>query len=52
MLNTSEYVQMRKEALANDGLAIDSINAPDLVVWDTTRYTNFKKNADCGGSCY
>jgi TonB-dependent starch-binding outer membrane protein SusC len=43
MLNTSQYVQMRKEALENDGLAIDSINAPDLVVWDTTRYTNFKK---------
>jgi len=43
MLNTSQYVQMRKEALLNDGLAIDTINAPDLVVWDTTRYTNFKK---------
>ena len=43
MLNTSQYVQMRKEALENDGLAIDNINAPDLVVWDTARYTNFKK---------
>ncbi|OQP52022.1 hypothetical protein A4H97_25745 [Niastella yeongjuensis] len=43
MMNTSQYIQMRKEALENDGLAIDSINAPDLVVWDTTRYTDFKK---------
>jgi TonB-linked SusC/RagA family outer membrane protein len=43
MLNTSQYIQMRKEALENDGLAINNINAPDLVVWDTTRYTDFKK---------
>jgi TonB-linked SusC/RagA family outer membrane protein len=43
MLNTSQYVQMRKEALENDGLAVDNINAPDLVAWDTTRYTDFKK---------
>jgi TonB-linked SusC/RagA family outer membrane protein len=43
MLNTSQYVQMRKEALENDGLAIDEINAPDLMVWDTARYTDFKK---------
>ncbi len=37
------YVQMRKEALENDGLVVNDINAPDLVVWDTTRYTDFKK---------
>lgn len=43
MLNTSQYVQMRQEALTNDGLAVNNINAPDLVVWDTTRYTDFKK---------
>ncbi|WP_157761019.1 SusC/RagA family TonB-linked outer membrane protein [Chitinophaga caeni] len=43
LLNTPEYVQIRKEALANDGLPIDAINAPDLVLWDTTRYTNWQK---------
>jgi len=43
MMNTSQYVQMRREALANDGLDVDIDNAPDLVSWDTTRYTDFKK---------
>ncbi|MFL5746726.1 MAG: TonB-dependent receptor plug domain-containing protein, partial [Niastella sp.] len=43
MLNTTQYVQMRKEALENDGLQVDKINAPDLLTWDTTRNTDFKK---------
>jgi TonB-linked outer membrane protein, SusC/RagA family len=42
MLNTRQYVAMRKRALRNDRLPIDETNAPDLTVWDTTRYTNFK----------
>lgn len=42
-LNTQQYVEMRKEALKNDGLTPDATNAPDLTLWDTTRYTNFKK---------
>ncbi|MDX3916337.1 MAG: SusC/RagA family TonB-linked outer membrane protein [Pseudosphingobacterium sp.] len=41
MLNTQEYLMMRKEAFANDGLAPTTANAPDLLLWDTTRYTNF-----------
>ncbi|MBO9205002.1 MULTISPECIES: SusC/RagA family TonB-linked outer membrane protein [Niastella] len=43
MLNTGQYVQMRREALENDSLPIDNLNAPDLVTWDTARYTDFKK---------
>lgn len=43
MLNTQQYVQMRREALQNDGMPLNDINAPDLVSWDTTRYTDFKK---------
>jgi TonB-linked SusC/RagA family outer membrane protein len=43
MLNTRQYVAMREEALNNDGLPIDVNNAPDLTVWDTTRYTNWQK---------
>lgn len=42
MLGTRDYVRMRRIALENDGLVADSFNAPDLVVWDTTRSTNFK----------
>lgn len=43
LLNTKEYVLMRKEALANDGLPIDAQTAPDLVTWDTARYTDWQK---------
>ena len=48
MLHTKDYLAMRREALANDGLVPSSVPsnpgyAPDLMVWDTTRYTDFKK---------
>lgn len=48
MLNTQQYIQMRREGLFNDGL-IPSANpsdpgyAPDIMIWDTTRYTDLKK---------
>lgn len=42
MLNTSEYLQMRREALKNDGLAPTIANMPELA-WDTTRYTDWQK---------
>lgn len=41
MLNTSQYLQMRREAFANDRANPTPNNAPDLLRWDTTRYTNF-----------
>ncbi|MBZ4187628.1 SusC/RagA family TonB-linked outer membrane protein [Niabella beijingensis] len=50
MLNTEQYVALRREALKNDGLPIDSKNAPDLVLWDTTKYTNWQKALMSGGS--
>ena len=43
MLNTKQYLQMRREGFANDGIAPDASTAPDLFLWDTTRYTDFKK---------
>ncbi len=48
MLNTKEYVAMRKEAFKNDGITPNNDPgtagyAPDLMVWDTTRYTDIKK---------
>lgn len=42
MLNTQQYIAMRREALKNDGLPVDAQTAPDLVIWDTTRYTNWQ----------
>lgn len=43
MLNTPQYLQMRREAFRNDGIAPDAGNAPDLLTWDTTRYTDWQK---------
>lgn len=43
MMNTRQYLAMRREAFANDGIIPTSSNAPDLLVWDTTRYTDLKE---------
>ena len=42
-MNTEQYVAMRKEAFKNDNAAMTNANAYDLLVWDTTRYTDLKK---------
>jgi TonB-linked SusC/RagA family outer membrane protein len=41
LLNTSQYISMRKEALRNDNLLPTSYDY-DLVYWDTTRYTDWQ----------
>lgn len=56
MLNTTQYLDMRKEAFANDGLTPNSTAgdqgfAPDITLWDNNRYTNFKKLL-IGGTAY
>jgi TonB-linked SusC/RagA family outer membrane protein len=43
MLNTQQYIQMRKEAQFNDGVPATISNSADILVWDTLRYTDFKK---------
>jgi TonB-linked SusC/RagA family outer membrane protein len=43
MMNTQQYVQMREEALKNDGITPTVGNAPDLLVYDTTKNTNWEK---------
>lgn len=43
MLNTEQYVAIRREALGNDGIVPRISNAYDLLVWDTTRYTDWQK---------
>ncbi len=42
LLNTQEYVAMRKEAFDNDGTTPTVANARDLLLWDTARYTNWQ----------
>lgn len=49
MLSLSQYLQMRKEAVRNDNQLnllnnpAQAHNFPDLMIWDTTRYTNWRK---------
>ncbi len=43
MLNTQQYLEMRREAFANDGKTPDEDNAPDLTVWDQHTYNNWQK---------
>src|SRR5690606_26827220 len=42
MLNTPQYVAMRKEAYANDNVPYDEDNAPDLVLWDQNKTTDWQ----------
>lgn len=44
MLDTRQYLDMRYEAFANDGVnwRASSVTANDLKVWDTTRYTDWQ----------
>ena len=43
MLNTEEYLQLRKMAFANDGIIPTPVNAPDIFVWDSTKNTNWQE---------
>jgi TonB-linked SusC/RagA family outer membrane protein len=51
LLNTRQYLDIRKEAFANDGITPTTSNAPDLLVWDTTRNTNWQEEL-IGGTAY
>lgn len=42
MLNTPQYLQMRKEAFQNDVLTPDINNAPDLLVWNQEAHTDYQ----------
>lgn len=43
MLTSPEYLQMRREAFSNDAATPTVASAPDLLVWDTTRYTDWQE---------
>jgi len=43
LMNTQQYVAMRREALNNGNLTPNISNAIDLVKWDTTRYTDWQR---------
>jgi TonB-linked SusC/RagA family outer membrane protein len=43
MLNTEQYLEMRKEAFKNDGVTATATNAPDLLLWDQKAHTDWQK---------
>jgi len=43
LLNTTQYLAMRREAFKNDGVEPDADMAYDLLSWDNNRYTDWQK---------
>ncbi len=43
VLNSSQYVKMRREAFTNAGIEPDVSNAYDFLIWDSTRNTDWQK---------
>ncbi|GGH16584.1 SusC/RagA family TonB-linked outer membrane protein [Sphingobacterium alkalisoli] len=43
LLNTEQYLEMRREAFSNDGVTPTVSNAPDLVLWDQHAETDWQK---------
>lgn len=52
LLNTRQYLDMRNEAIRNDGLSVTAAPNYDLRLWDTTRYTDWQKRLIGGTSQY
>jgi TonB-linked SusC/RagA family outer membrane protein len=48
MLNTKQYLALRREAFANDGVIPTAAEAPDLLVWDTSSNVNWQKKLTGG----
>lgn len=43
MMNTQQYLDLRREAFKNDGATPNSVNAPELTVWDQNAYTDWQR---------
>lgn len=43
LLSTPDYITMRREAFSNDAVTPTLFNAPDLLLWDTTRHADWQK---------
>ncbi|MGN6416459.1 MAG: SusC/RagA family TonB-linked outer membrane protein [Pseudobacter sp.] len=43
MMNSSQYAEMRREAMSNDGVYENIHTAPDLLQWPADRNTNWSK---------
>lgn len=43
LLSTPQFLQLRKEAVTNDGMRPDSLTVPEAYLWDSTRQSNYKR---------
>jgi TonB-linked SusC/RagA family outer membrane protein len=43
LLTTQQYLALRKEAVTNDGSTVNEATIPENFVWDSSRYTDYKK---------
>ncbi len=43
MMKTEQYLQMRKQAYKNDNIEPAVIDGYDLLIWDSTRYTDWQR---------
>lgn len=43
LLNTEQYLEIRRRALENDGTELTEINAYDLLLWDDEKYTDWQE---------
>ncbi|APS37440.1 SusC/RagA family TonB-linked outer membrane protein [Salegentibacter sp. T436] len=43
VMNTDQYLSVRREAFENDGVTPSEINAPDLTLWDQDRSTDWQE---------
>ncbi|WP_338356900.1 SusC/RagA family TonB-linked outer membrane protein [Yeosuana marina] len=43
MLHTEDYLEMRQEAFSNENKTPTASNAPDLLLWDQNRYTDWQE---------
>ncbi len=44
MLNTQQYLEVRKEAFKNNNKIPGPSDAYDLLLWDSTRYTDWQRS--------
>jgi TonB-linked SusC/RagA family outer membrane protein len=42
LMNTSQYLAMRREAVENDEMKVDSLDLPEAYLWDTTRSSDYQ----------
>lgn len=44
LLNTKQYLALRREAVINDSLPVNATTLPEYYLWDTSRYSDFKRS--------